>query len=144
MQLCFLYSCLRAGHLMNGLKTCFEVFLCVKSCDHKLFSQSDGVITRLMEKMPWLMDYGESQIFYVRVVEFNTGSIHEILIRINLVSNIVLEDGNFLVIECPCLVRGTCYEKYLVKNRDMDLPIHGKAAGWILSHALQKQNSPPF
>ncbi|CDP15464.1 unnamed protein product [Coffea canephora] len=53
-------DCLRAGHLMYGLKTCFEVFLCVKSCDHKLFSQSDGAITRLMENMPWLMDYGES------------------------------------------------------------------------------------
>ncbi|CDP20585.1 unnamed protein product [Coffea canephora] len=105
---------------MNGLKTCFEVFLCMKSYDHKLFSQSDGAITRLMERMSWLMEYGEGQIFYVRVVEFNTGSIHEILIhiiesgRINLFSNIVLVDGNFLVRGCPCLVRGTCYEKYLV------------------------------
>ncbi|CDP03429.1 unnamed protein product [Coffea canephora] len=52
---------------MNGLKTCFEVFLCMKSYDHKLFSQSDGAITRLM-------DYGEGQIFYVRVVDFNNGN----------------------------------------------------------------------
>ncbi|CDP03420.1 unnamed protein product [Coffea canephora] len=52
----------------------FEVFLSMKSYDHKLFSQSDGAITRLMEKMSRLMDYGEGQIFYVQVVEFNTGN----------------------------------------------------------------------
>ncbi|XP_071915406.1 histone-lysine N-methyltransferase CLF isoform X2 [Coffea arabica] len=125
-------SCLIARNLMNGLKTCSEVFLYMNSYDNKLISQSGDGANALIDGY-YKVDGKETMGNGVRrrskflrrrgrvrrlKYTWKSAGYHSIRKRISERKDQPCRQYNPCGCqspcgkECPCLVNGTCCEKY--------------------------------
>ncbi|XP_052204371.1 histone-lysine N-methyltransferase CLF-like isoform X2 [Diospyros lotus] len=127
-------SCLIARNLMNGMKTCLEVYLYMSCSEKRLFSQTGDGVNPLLEGHSKVNEVKRSRILRRRgkarrlKYTWKSAGYHPIRKQITEMKDELYRNyspcGCQSVCEkqCPCVVNGTCCEKYcgcprICKNR---------------------------